>query len=158
MSLNPAEIEAAAEALFEAEKERRQIGLLTGTYPDMDMEDAYAIQARLVQRKLDSGRKIIGWKIGLTSKAMQQALNIEIPDSGVLFDDMLFPNAAQIPNDRFIETRIEAEIAAAEQRAAREAALEAGRRERRQNEIDLLRKQAAEAARRIQLEAVPPEE
>lgn len=111
MSLNPAEIEAAAEALFEAEKERRQIGLLTGTYPDMDMEDAYAIQARLVQRKLDSGRKIVGWKIGLTSKAMQQALNIEIPDSGVLFDDMLFPNAAQIPTDRFIETRIEAEIA-----------------------------------------------
>ncbi len=111
MSLKPAEIETAAEALFEAEKARRQIGLLTGTYPEMDMEDAYGIQAALVQRKLDSGRKIIGWKIGLTSKAMQQALNINIPDSGVLFDDMLFPNGAQIPGDRFIETRIEAEIA-----------------------------------------------
>ena len=51
MSLNPAEIEAAAEALFEAEKERRQIGLLTGTYPDMDMGRrlCYSSQARATE-------------------------------------------------------------------------------------------------------------
>jgi 2-oxo-hept-3-ene-1,7-dioate hydratase len=55
--------------------------------------------------------KVIGWKIGLTSKAMQSALNIDIPDSGVLLDDMEFENGATIPAGRFIQPRIEAEIA-----------------------------------------------
>ncbi len=75
------------------------------------MEDAYAVQAALVKRKLASGRRIIGWKIGLTSKAMQDALKINIPDSGILFDDMLFENGATVPKGRFIQPRIEAEIA-----------------------------------------------
>jgi 2-oxo-hept-3-ene-1,7-dioate hydratase len=77
----------------------------------MTMDDAYAVQAALVRRKLEAGRKVIGWKIGLTSKAMQYALNIDIPDSGVLLDDMAFENGATIPAGRFIQPRIEAEIA-----------------------------------------------
>ncbi len=111
MSLSGQAIEAAANALFEAEQEGRQIGLLSLDHPELDMDGAYAIQRALVQRKLDSGRKRIGWKIGLTSKAMQQALGIDIPDSGVLFDDMAFENGAIIPAGRFIQPRIEAEIA-----------------------------------------------
>ena len=74
------------------------------------MEDAYAIQAALVRRFVDAGRVIRGWKIGLTSKAMQYALNIDIPDSGVLFEDMFFDNGGAVPTERFIATRIEAEI------------------------------------------------
>ena len=109
--LSKTEIAAAAEALFRAEATRKQIGLLTRTHPDMTMDDAYAIQAALVARKLEAGRRIDGWKIGLTSKAMQAALGIDIPDSGILFDDMFFANGATIPKDRFIQTRIEAEIA-----------------------------------------------
>ena len=58
------------------------------------MDDAYAIQDALCARKLAAGRRVIGWKIGLTSKAMQDALKIDIPDSGVLFDDMVFENGA----------------------------------------------------------------
>ncbi len=111
MSLSNDQIEAAARALFEAEKSRTQIGILTQKYPTMDMEDAYAIQKQLVAHKMNNGRTIKGWKIGLTSKAMQSALNIDIPDSGVLFDDMFFSDGDTIPGDRFIETRIEAEIA-----------------------------------------------
>ncbi len=111
MSLSLDQIKAAAHALFEAEKTRTQIGILTQQYPAMDMEDAYAIQKQLVHQKLNDGRTIEGWKIGLTSKAMQSALNIDIPDSGVLFDDMIFKDGDTIPSDRFIETRIEAEIA-----------------------------------------------
>ncbi len=111
MSLSPDQIESAAHALFEAEKSRTQIGILTQQYPAMDMEDAYAIQKKLVTHKINDGRTIKGWKIGLTSKAMQSALNIDIPDSGVLFDDMFFGDGDIIPGDRFIETRIEAEIA-----------------------------------------------
>ena len=111
MSMTPEEIEQAAEALLEAERSRKQIGLLSKAHPAIDMADAYAVQAALVKRKLAAGRGIIGWKIGLTSKAMQAALGIATPDSGVLFDDMLFENGATVPAGRFIQTRIEAEIA-----------------------------------------------
>ena len=111
MTLDESEIEQAGEDLFEADRNRRQIGLLTLRHPQMDMDDAYAVQAALVRRKLAAGRKVIGWKIGLTSKAMQYALNIDIPDSGVLLDDMMFENGATIPAGRFIQPRIEAEIA-----------------------------------------------
>jgi 2-oxo-hept-3-ene-1,7-dioate hydratase len=75
------------------------------------MDDAYAVQTAWVKQKLAAGRKQIGWKIGLTSKAMQYALNINIPDSGVLLDDMMFDDGANIPADRFIQPRVEAEIA-----------------------------------------------
>lgn len=109
--MTPDQITAAGAALFEAERTQQQIGILTLQYPDMDMDDAYAIQADLCARKAAAGAKVVGWKIGLTSKAMRAALNIDIPDSGVLFDDMQFESGAIIPKGRFIQPRIEAEIA-----------------------------------------------
>lgn len=109
--MTPAEIEAAAEALFRAEATGRQIGLLSLRYPAMTLDDAYAVQAALVAKKRAAGGRAIGWKIGLTSRAMQAALNIETPDSGVLLDDMLFEDGATIPPGRFIQPRVEAEIA-----------------------------------------------
>lgn len=109
--LTRAEIEAAAAALDEAERGKHQMGLLSLRHPGMDMDDAYAIQNAWVKKKKADGRKVVGWKIGLTSKAMQYALNINIPDSGVLFDDMVFEDGATIASDRFIQPRIEAEIA-----------------------------------------------
>lgn len=109
--LSPTDIAAAAESLDQAERVRIQTGLLSLKHPGMTMDDAYAIQAAWVKRKLAAGRKVIGWKIGLTSKAMQYALNIDVPDSGVLFDDMLFADGDSIPKDRFIQPRIEAELA-----------------------------------------------
>lgn len=105
------DIVAAAEALFQAEATGRQIGLLSRAFPGMTLEDAYGVQAALVGLKQAAGRRRIGWKIGLTSRAMQQALGIETPDSGVLFDDMLFADGAQVPAGRFIQPRVEAEIA-----------------------------------------------
>jgi 2-oxo-hept-3-ene-1,7-dioate hydratase len=109
--MKPDEIEAAAQNLDEAERTRRQIGLLSLAHPAIDMDDAYAIQAAWIRRKLAAGRSPIGWKIGLTSKAMQYALNIDTPDSGVLLDDMVFEDGATVPADRFIQPRVEAEIA-----------------------------------------------
>ncbi|MBD9375223.1 2-oxo-hepta-3-ene-1,7-dioic acid hydratase [Rhizobium sp. ARZ01] len=109
--MTPQQIQEAAEALFQAETSGRQIGLLSLQYPHLDLEGAYAIQAALIDSKRAAGRKVIGWKIGLTSRAMQQALNIETPDSGVLLDDMLFDEGMRIPAGRFIQPRIEAEIA-----------------------------------------------
>jgi 2-oxo-hept-3-ene-1,7-dioate hydratase len=111
MTLNADQVDTAARALLEAEAERRQIGLLSVAHPDMTLDDAYAIQTAQMPHKLDTGRRVLGWKIGLTSKVMQDALGIETPDSGVLYDDMLFESGARVPATRFIEPRVEAEIA-----------------------------------------------
>lgn len=111
MSLSDSDCRRAAADLLEAETTGCQLGLLSRRHPEMDMDDAYAVQAALIEAKLATGRKKIGWKIGLTSKAMQSALNIDIPDSGVLFDDMLFENRSTVRPGRFIQPRIEAEIA-----------------------------------------------
>jgi 2-oxo-hept-3-ene-1,7-dioate hydratase len=105
------QLTAAAADLYTAEKTGVQTGLLSQRFDGMTMDDAYAIQDALVQHKLAAGETIVGWKIGLTSKAMQAALNIDIPDSGVLFDTMVFENGATIPKGRFIQPRVEAEIA-----------------------------------------------
>jgi 2-oxo-hept-3-ene-1,7-dioate hydratase len=109
--MTPDQITAAAEMLFQAEQTGQQCGLLSLAYPDMTLDDAYGVQTALVAQKTAAGAKVIGWKIGLTSRAMQQALNITTPDSGVLLDDMLFQTGDVIPTGRFIQPRIEAEIA-----------------------------------------------
>ena len=111
MTLDAATIETTAQALFQAEKTGNQIQMITLANPDMNMDDAYRVQAALMRLHYSEGRHNIGWKIGLTSKAMQLALNINIPDSGVLLNTMAFDTAETVPKDRFIEPRIEAEIA-----------------------------------------------
>lgn len=111
MKLSSADHRAAAAALDRAEASRVQIPLLSGSYPLIDMDDAYAIQAEWVRLKRQAGDSIVGWKIGLTSKAMQAALAIDIPDSGVLLESMVFDNGAIVPAGRFIQPRVEAEIA-----------------------------------------------
>lgn len=109
--MTPEEISQAAAALLEADRTGQQIGLLSLRHPGMSLDDAYAVQAALIAAKYAEGRHKIGWKIGLTSRAMQQALNITTPDSGVLLDDMLFRSGDHIAKSRFIQPRIEAEIA-----------------------------------------------
>ena len=109
--MTPEEHAAAGAALFEAERACRQIGILSLKCPGMTLDDAYAVQAAFVERKIAAGGKVAGWKIGLTSRAMQDALKIDTPDSGVLFDDMLFQSGDTVPAGRFIQPRIEAEIA-----------------------------------------------
>lgn len=111
MSLKPELIRDAAAQLSRAEQSRVQIRQLSQQYPDITIEDAYAIQQTWVGMKVANGRTMRGHKIGLTSKAMQSALAIDEPDSGVLLDDMFFENGAVVPSDRFIATRIEAELA-----------------------------------------------
>jgi 2-oxo-hept-3-ene-1,7-dioate hydratase len=111
MKMTPEQTKLVGEALFEAEITGAQIGIPSLAHPDMDMDDAYAMQSAFVAKKIAAGRKVIGWKIGLTSKTMRYALGIDIPDSGLLFDDMSFDNHAIIPKGRFIEPRVEAEIA-----------------------------------------------
>lgn len=109
--LSEEDIRAAGEALFQAEAGCHQIGHLSTAHPGMDIEDSYRVQSEFVRLKEAAGARQTGWKIGLTSRAMQMALNITTPDSGVLFDDMAFEDGAAIPKGRFIQPRIEAELA-----------------------------------------------
>ena len=111
MALSKEEIRVAAESLHRAEKTRTQIRQFSLEYPAITVEDAYAIQKTWIEIKTAEGRTVRGHKIGLTSKAMQSALNIDEPDSGILLDDMLFTDGGVVPSDRFIATRVEAELA-----------------------------------------------
>jgi len=100
----------AAEILINAEKERKPALQLSKTYPDITIEDAYAIQGLVNDAKVKAGSKIIGNKIGLTSKAMQQSSQIDEPDYGVLHDYMVIEDGAKIPFERFIIPRVEIEL------------------------------------------------
>jgi 2-oxo-hept-3-ene-1,7-dioate hydratase len=111
MALSNGDIQACANRLHQAEKTRTQIRQLSQDYPAITTADAYAIQKAWVDIKLAEGRVVKGHKIGLTSKAMQSALNIDEPDSGVLLNDMFFADGGLVPADRFIATRVEAELA-----------------------------------------------
>jgi len=111
MPLSEAEIADMASRLEAAEKSRRQIGHFSHEHPGMTIEDGYQVQRAWIARKLAGGRKLIGHKIGLTSRAMQRSSNIDEPDYGALLDDMLFANNGEIPIARFIEPRVEVELA-----------------------------------------------
>lgn len=111
MKLALNDVRDAASDLSAAENTRKQVGLMSLRFPDLDMEGAYEIQSAFVGIKRAAGLKSIGWKIGLTSKTMQRALGIATPDSGVLLEDMLFETGAVISTDKFIRPRVEAEIA-----------------------------------------------
>ncbi|MBI5261935.1 MAG: 2-oxo-hepta-3-ene-1,7-dioic acid hydratase [Bradyrhizobium sp.] len=111
MTLSNDDIQSCANRLHQAEKTRTQIRQLSQDYPSITIEDSYAIQKAWIDLKLAEGRIVKGHKIGLTSKAMQSALNIDEPDSGVLLDDMFFADGGLVPSDRFIATRVEAELA-----------------------------------------------
>ncbi len=105
------EIKTAADRLYAAEVNRQQIPALTLDFPHMDMDDAYAIQKQWVDRKIEEGRTIKGYKIGLTSRAMQMAVNIDEPDYGILLDDMFFEDGATLKASDFLDPRIEVELA-----------------------------------------------
>lgn len=109
--LDTAFLHAAARRLDHAERSREQIGQLSLERPEITIEDAYAIQRTWVEQKLADGRKLVGHKIGLTSRAMQVSSNISEPDYGALLDDMLFDEGTDIPFQRFIVPRVEVELA-----------------------------------------------
>jgi 2-oxo-hept-3-ene-1,7-dioate hydratase len=100
-----------ASRLDEAERTKSLIRAFTLEHPGLTIEDAYAIQRAWSKLQLARGRVIKGHKIGLTSKAMQQAVGISEPDYGILFQDMFYPDTSRIPFDRFRAPRIEVELA-----------------------------------------------
>ena len=109
--LNDTQITQAAEAIHAAETNRRQMSALTLEHPGMSIDDAYAIQAKWMEIKQAGGCELRGYKIGLTSRAMQTAMHIDEPDYGTLLDDMFFANGAGLDAADFTDPRIEVELA-----------------------------------------------
>lgn len=110
-TLSDREVTEEALRLDEAEQSRIQIKPGTTRFPNMTLEDAYLIQDAWVNRKIESGRRVVGHKVGLTSKVMQVVMKIDEPDFGILLDDMVFEDMADIKVDQFLDPRIEVEIA-----------------------------------------------
>jgi len=94
-----------------SEQSRTQVEHFSKRFPDMTIADGYSVSRAWVQLKLAAGRTARGHKIGLTSRAMQQASQITEPDYGTLLDDMFFAEGGDIPMARFIAPRVEVELA-----------------------------------------------
>jgi 2-oxo-hept-3-ene-1,7-dioate hydratase len=104
-------IAALARQLYDARKSRTPLRHFSQQHPSMTIDDGYAIQRAWVALEIADGRRIKGRKIGLTSRAMQQASQITEPDYAPLMDDMFFAQGSDIPRDRFIAPRVEVELA-----------------------------------------------
>src|SRR5437870_12990713 len=109
--LSESDRKKAAQLLITAEEERKPILQLSKTWPDITIEDAYAIQSEVVRHKIAQGAKVIGHKIGLTSKAMQQSSQIDEPDYGHLFDYMMLNDGAKVAHANYCVPRAEVEFA-----------------------------------------------
>lgn len=109
--LDQSTIITIADELAAAERTRTMIPLLTARYPGMVVEDSYAVQNEWRRRAEVAGRRLVGRKIGLTSKVMQVATGITEPDYGVIFDDMVYENGSTIEHAQFSNVRIEVELA-----------------------------------------------
>ena len=104
-------IETLGAELFEALQERRVIAPLSGRHPDLTIDDAYGVSRDFLARRLAAnGERVIGKKIGVTSKPVQDMLNVRQPDFGFLTDAMLVSDGV-VKTDALIQPRAEAEIA-----------------------------------------------
>ncbi len=94
--LSSADRSKAADILMAAQKERKQAVQLSVTFPGITIEDSYAISTEVANRKIAAGAKLIGHKVGLTSKAMQRSSMIDEPDFGFILDDQMIADGAKV--------------------------------------------------------------
>ncbi len=101
----------AASRLLTAYRTHEPIDPLISTYEDMTVEDSYAVQLLQIDELLAAGRTVRGHKVGLTSVAMQKLLGVNEPDYGHLLDDFFYLEHMPIPTERFLQPRVEPEVA-----------------------------------------------
>src|SRR6202035_5854212 len=101
----------AADILMTAARERKQAVQLSKIWPDITIEDSYAISTEVTNRRIAAGAKLIGHKVGLTSKAMQRSSQIDEPDYGHLLDNMMVADGASVPHAGYCLPRVEIELA-----------------------------------------------
>ncbi|HBI04492.1 MAG TPA: 4-oxalocrotonate decarboxylase [Paenibacillaceae bacterium] len=95
----------------QAEKERKEIIRLTEDYPELTVEEGYFIQEQLIARRVAEGNRVVGYKLGLTSKAKQEMIGVYEPSYGVLLDYMQLEEGDPVPYSELIHPRAEPEIA-----------------------------------------------
>lgn len=100
-----------ADKLRAAHTHRIPIDRITAKYPHLTIDDAYAIQQQQISAWSSGGDQVRGHKVGLTSKAMQRQLGVDFPDYGRLTASMFLPEGTAIPADRFLQPRLEPEVA-----------------------------------------------
>lgn len=111
MTTTSQSIQQAAEALTQARSNRCAIPRVSETFGIAGLDAAYAVAEFNTRARLHGGRRIVGLKVGLTSKAVQQQLGVDQPDFGILFDDMEYLNADEVPMARLLQPKVEAEVA-----------------------------------------------
>ncbi|KPN16501.1 2-oxo-hept-4-ene-1,7-dioate hydratase [Arthrobacter sp. Edens01] len=109
--MDTSEISRIVEELVAAGTNRQPVKRLTARYPGMSVDDAYRVQNAWRERCEESGRRLAGRKIGLTSRAMQAATGITEPDYGIIFEDMVLENGCTLQWDQFTHPRVEVELA-----------------------------------------------
>ena len=110
MALEPSTIAQLAEHLEDAELGAYEVTMITADYPDMDWDDAYAIQDEIRRRKQARGTRITGLKAGLTSFAKMKQMGVESPVFGFVADYMGQPDGGEITTSDLIHPKVEAEI------------------------------------------------
>src|SRR5471032_773796 len=109
--LTDADRKKAADILMAAQTERKQAVQLSVTFPGITIEDSYAISTEVANRKIAAGAKLIGHKVGLTSKAMQRSSMIDEPDYGYILDDQMIGDGAKVQHADYCKPRVEVELA-----------------------------------------------
>jgi 2-oxopent-4-enoate/cis-2-oxohex-4-enoate hydratase len=109
--MNSSDIQTAGDALYQAMVQRTTITPLSTQYPDITIDDAYEIQQRMTARRLAAGERVIGKKIGVTSKAVMNMLGVFQPDFGWLTDGMVYNEGQAIEASSLIQPKAEGEIA-----------------------------------------------
>ncbi len=104
------QFQTIAEFLLEAETQKKEVPRITAKHPDLSVEDAYRIQEELVSSKLAQGYRILGPKMGLTSRAKMKQMNVEEPIYGYIFDNMVIDSGI-LRMSELIHPKVEAEIA-----------------------------------------------
>lgn len=108
--LTEAQRAQAVRSLLESHRTKKQGERPSQMFPDIKIEDSYAISSAVAQERVKAGARIIGHKIGLTSKAMQASSKIDEPDYGYLFDDLLLNDGAKVKFENFCVPRVEPEL------------------------------------------------
>ena len=109
--MDSAKTNALGDELYNALRSQQSIAPLTEREPDITIDDAYYISLRMLNRRQEDGEKVVGKKIGVTSKVVQEMLGVHQPDFGFLTDAMTFANGAKVPvAGHLISPRAEAEI------------------------------------------------
>jgi 2-oxopent-4-enoate/cis-2-oxohex-4-enoate hydratase len=109
--MNTQEHQHYGDELYQSLLSRIPVEPLTNREPGITIEDAYQIQLRMVQRRIDLGEKVIGKKIGVTSKVVMDMLGVNQPDFGYLLSGMVFNEGEPVDTSKLIAPRAEAEVA-----------------------------------------------